>query len=126
MEFQSAKRQAQSPNPKFQTSSKFQIPEASRPTWPACHRRTLVQHEGGSFWSLVLGASLGFGAWDLELCNIPKPTVDTAAPTQSGDSEDSVATVQEARAPTRAALGSWSEGAVDTPWRLPMNRKIGR
>jgi hypothetical protein len=68
------------PNPKLQRSSKSQIPEASHAARTACHRRTLVQHEGRSFWSLVLAASLGFRAWDLELCKIPKPTVDTAAP----------------------------------------------
>ena len=33
--------------------------------------------------------------------------------TQSGDSEDSVAAVQDARAPTHAALGPWSRCAVD-------------
>jgi hypothetical protein len=72
----------------------------------------LSSMRGRSFWSLVLGVSLGFGAWDLELCKIPKRAADTATPTQSGDSADSVAAVQDARAPTRAALGSWSQCAL--------------
>ncbi len=42
----------------------------------------------------------------------PKLAADTATPTQSGDSEDSVAAVQDARAPTCFALGSWSRCAV--------------
>jgi hypothetical protein len=89
----------QAPNPKLQRNSKFQIPEASRGQLglPATAEPLLV-----------LGASLGFGAWCLEVCKIPKPTVNAAAPTQSGDSEDSVAAVQDARALTHAALGSWS------------------
>ena len=41
--------------------------------------------------------------------------------TQSGDSEDSVAAVQDARAPPRFALGSWSGCAVEQSCRLPMN-----
>ena len=40
---------------------------------------------------------------------ITKHAADTATPTQSGDSEDSVAAVQDARAPTRAALGSGAQ-----------------
>ena len=32
----------------------------------------LFSRSGPSFWSLVLGASLGFGAWDLELRKIRK------------------------------------------------------
>jgi hypothetical protein len=38
---------------------------------------------------------------------------DNGTPTQSGDSEDSVAAVQDARAPTRFALGSWSRCAAE-------------
>ena len=45
----------------------------------------------------------------LAALKIPKRAADTATPTQSGDSEDSVAAVQDARAPTRSALGSWSQ-----------------
>jgi len=45
----------------------------------------------------------------LAALEIPKLAADRATPTQSGDSEDSVAAVQDARAPTRAALGSWSQ-----------------
>ena len=45
----------------------------------------------------------------------PKLAADTAAPTQSGDSEDSVATVQDARAPTCFALGSWSRCVARRP-----------
>jgi hypothetical protein len=44
---------------------------------------------------------------------IAKHAADIASPTQSGDSEDSVAAVQDARAPTRFALGSWSRCAAD-------------
>jgi len=43
---------------------------------------------------------------------------DTAIPTQSGDSEDSVTAVQDARAPIRAGLGSRSQCPGDKPWRL--------
>ena len=53
---------------------------------------------------------------------MPKRAADRAIPNQSGDSEDSVAAVQDARAPTRATLGSWSQCAVAKPWRLSMNR----
>jgi len=42
----------------------------------------------------------------VKLLKIPKRAADTATTTQSGDSEDSVAAVQDARAPTRFALGS--------------------
>ncbi|MCI0538408.1 MAG: hypothetical protein L0Z50_24640 [Verrucomicrobiales bacterium] len=52
---------------------------------------------------------------------MPKRAADTTMPNQSGDSEDSVAAVQDARAPTRAALGSWPQCAVDKAWRLSMN-----
>ena len=38
--------------------------------------------------------------------NIAKRAADTTSLTQSGDSEDSVAAVQDARAPTGFALGS--------------------
>jgi hypothetical protein len=65
-------------------------------------------------------------AFVLAALKIPKRAVATATPTQSGDSEDSVAAVQDARAPIRAALGSWSQCAVDKPWRLPMNRARSR
>ena len=41
----------------------------------------------------------------------PWRAADTATPTQSGDSEDSVAAVQDARSPTRFAHGSWSRCA---------------
>ena len=58
--------------------------------------------------------------------NIRKLAADTATSTQSGDSEDSVAAVQDARAPIRFALGSWSRCAVEQSWRLPMNLKVGR
>ena len=44
----------------------------------------------------------------LAVLKIPNLAADTATPTQSGDSEDSVAAVQDARAPTRSALGSRS------------------
>ena len=47
--------------------------------------------------------------------------VAQATSTQSGDSEDSVAAVQDARAPTRFALGSWSRCAIIESWKLPMN-----
>ena len=49
---------------------------------------------------------------------IAKRAADPASPTQSGDSEGSVAVVQNAHAPTRFALGSWSLCAVSRPWRL--------
>ena len=60
---------------------------------------------------------------------IPKRAADTATPTQSGDSEDSVAAVQDARAPTRFALGSWPRCAakVDgsfTPFCVAMRRRL--
>ena len=55
---------------------------------------------------------------------IAKRAAGTATPTQSGDSEDSVTAVQDARAPTRFALGSWSPCAVSEPWRLPMNLSV--
>ena len=60
-------------------------------------------------------------ALGLTALKMPKRAANTAIPNQSGDSEDSVAAVQDARAPTRAALGSWCQCAVDKPWRLPMN-----
>ena len=41
----------------------------------------------------------------LAALKIPKLSADTATPTQSGDSEDSVAAVQDARAPIRSAPG---------------------
>jgi hypothetical protein len=47
---------------------------------------------------------------------IAKRAAGTATPTQSGDSEDSVAAVQDARAPTRFALGSRTPCAVRRPW----------
>ena len=50
-------------------------------------------------------------AFALAALKIPKLAADTATP-QSGDSEDSVAAVQDARAPTRAALGLWPQCAV--------------
>ena len=50
---------------------------------------------------------------------IPKRAADTATPTQSGDSEDSVAAVQDARAPIRSALGLWSLMRGNTPRRFP-------
>ena len=50
---------------------------------------------------------------------IPKRSADKATLTESGDSEESVAAVQDARAPTRAALGSWSQCAILKSWRLP-------
>jgi hypothetical protein len=48
----------------------------------------------------------------LAALKIRKRANDTATPTQSGDSEDSVAAVQDARAPTRFALGSWSQSSI--------------
>ena len=48
---------------------------------------------------------------------IPKRAADTTTPTQSGDSEDSVAAVQDARAPTRFALGSWPRCASNVGGR---------
>ena len=60
-------------------------------------------------------------ALSLATLQVSKRAADTATPTQSGDSEDSVAAVQDACAPTRFALGSWSPCAVDKPWSLPMN-----
>jgi hypothetical protein len=39
-----------------------------------------------------------------------------ATSTQSGDSEDSVAAVQDARAPIRFALGSWHRRVDIRPW----------
>ena len=50
---------------------------------------------------------------------IPQLPADTATPTQSGDSEDSVAAVQDARALTRFALGSWSRCGIIKSSRLP-------
>jgi len=44
---------------------------------------------------------------------------DSVTPTQSGDSEDSVAAVQDARAPTGAALGSRLRCPVSSRSRLP-------
>ena len=64
-----------------------------------------------SFFRQVLDCGDGVRevtALALAALKIPKLAADTATPTQSGDSEDSVAAVQDARAPTRAALGSWS------------------
>ncbi len=55
---------------------------------------------------------------------IPKRAAGTATLTQSGDSEDSVAAVQDARAPIRSALGFWSPFDVRIPWRLSMNFKM--
>jgi len=55
---------------------------------------------------------------------IPNLAADTSAPAQSGDSEDSVAAVQDARAPTRLALGSWPRCAILKWWRLPMNLSV--
>jgi hypothetical protein len=58
----------------------------------------------------------------LAALKIRKLADDTGARPQSGDSEDSVAAIQDARAPTRAALGSWSGCTVAESWRLPINR----
>jgi hypothetical protein len=54
----------------------------------------------------------------LAALNIPKRPADTATPIQSGDSEDSVAAVQDARAPTRVALCSWFQSVRKSkpPW----------
>ena len=55
-----------------------------------------------------LGCGEGVGevtALVLAALKIPKLAADTATLTQSGGSEDSVAAVQDARAPTRYALG---------------------
>ena len=52
-------------------------------------------------------------AWVVAALKIAKRAL-----TQSGDSEDSVAAVQDARAPTRSTLGSRSPCAVRIPWRL--------
>src|SRR5688572_25289921 len=52
----------------------------------------------------------------LAAVKMPKRAANTAIPSQSGDSEDSVAAVQDARAPTRAALASWSRGAPTMAW----------
>ena len=56
---------------------------------------------------------------------IPKRGADTTRLTQSGDSEDSVAAVQDARAPTRAALGSWSQCSVEETDRIPGKKLAG-
>ena len=62
----------QAPNPKLQTSSKLQIPEASRAARPACHRRNLVQHEGPVV--LELGACNFFGIWSFVRSRSPPST----------------------------------------------------
>src|SRR6266508_1048742 len=57
----------------------------------------------------------------LAALKMPKRAANTAIAHQSGDSEDSVAAVQDARAPTCAALGSWSQCALGRPWRLSLS-----
>jgi hypothetical protein len=52
----------------------------------------------------------------LAALKIPKRATDTATPTESGDNEDSVTPVQDARAPNRFAFGSWSQCAVEQSW----------
>ena len=52
---------------------------------------------------------------------IPQLAADTATPTESGDCEDSVAALQDARTVIRTALGSWSQRVSKKKWRLPMN-----
>ena len=60
----------------------------------------------------------------VKLLKIPKRAADTATTTQSGDSEDSVAAVQDARAPTRSALGlSEIRRLIDS--KEPKDRKTG-
>ena len=59
-------------------------------------------------------------ALTLPALKFSKLAADTATPTQSGDSEDSVAAVQDAGAPTCFPLGSSSPCAASRPWRLPM------
>ena len=44
----------------------------------------------------------------LAALKIPKRAADTLSPTQSGDSEDAVAAVQDARAPIRSAAGRFN------------------
>ena len=58
----------------------------------------------------------------LATLKIRKLAADSDTATQSGDSEDSVAAVQDARAPIRSALGFWSPFDVRGPWRLSMKR----
>ena len=56
-------------------------------------------------------------ALTLAALKITKLAADRATATQSGDCEDSVAAVQDARAPTRSALGARFPCVVRRPWR---------
>jgi len=95
------------PSSKPQRSSKFQTQRRPRQLGLPATVELLSSMRGrfGAWWLQLLWY-LEIGIWSFKM---PKPTVGTAAPTQSGDSEDSVAAVQDARAPTRAALGSWPQ-----------------
>src|SRR5437867_3078853 len=57
----------------------------------------------------------------VKLLKTPKRAADLGTTTQSGDSEDSVAAVQDAGATNPPPCGSWSRGAILGSWRLPMN-----
>ena len=57
---------------------------------------------------------------------IPKRAAGTATLTQSGDSEDSVAALQDADAVAAAPFRFMALMRIKKKWRLPMSRKVGR
>ncbi len=95
-------------------------------SWPQCasaRRRSRLSRNlrrAARFWTAVIPTrrdEVTALAW--AALQTPQLATDTATRTQSGDSEASVAAVQDARAPTRFALGSWPQCASELWWSKP-------